>query len=433
MVFSLADLYIGQVFQVSKQKVKNTKKARPKRAFLLLYKIMNMEIYQNENLRRQIYKVPLDEQKELLDTLDQRSDSEAERLRRYIALPDLTRLEGNPVKMITDVVIGLPSLRNFDLIETPEIITPKLVFDLFNFPKDHPARTSSDTYYVDENNILRPHTSLMWKHYLDIPNVLERLEKNGMVGTLSYGTVYRRDEIDWQHSNVLHHIDGLFICRKDIKEISEQDLKDILTEVAQALYGKDVESRFNIDRFPYTDPSVEMEIKWDDEWVEILGAGIPHPKVIENLGLDPEKYTGWAFGFGADRLAMIKMRIPDIRLLRSNDPRITKQFSSLDKIYEPVSKYPPIVRDISFIVDADKFNIFEYYELIREVAGGECVEEMEQIDKYEDEERFGKNKVSYAFRIVYRHLDKTLTKEEVDVIHKKLEEETEKRWSAEIR
>ena len=392
-----------------------------------------MKIYQNECLKRQTYQVPLDEQEALMSKLNTRTDTEAERLRRYIALPDLTRLEGNPVKMTTDVVIGLPSLKNFDLIETPEIISPELVFDLFNFPKDHPARTSSDTYYVDEKHILRPHTSLMWKYYLDIPDVLERLEKNGMVGTLSYGTVYRRDEIDWQHSNVLHHIDGLFICRKDIKEIGEQDLKDILTEVAQALYGKDVESRFNINRFPYTDPSIEMEIKWDDGWVEILGAGIPHPQVIENLGLDPNKYTGWAFGFGADRLAMIKMRIPDIRLLRSDDPRVTSQFNSLENVYEPVSKYPPVVRDISFVVAADKFNIFEYYELIREVAGGEYVEEMEQIDKYENEERFGKGKVSYAFRIVYRHLDKTLTREEVDIMHHKLEEETSKRWGADIR
>jgi phenylalanyl-tRNA synthetase alpha chain len=392
-----------------------------------------MKIYQNECLKRQTYKVPLDEQEALLTTLKERGDTDAERLQRYIALPDLTRLDGNPVKMITDVVIGLPSLKNLDLIETPEIISPELVFDLFNFPKDHPARTSSDTYYVDETHILRPHTSLMWKYYLDIPDVLERLEKNGMIGTLSYGTVYRRDEIDWQHSNVLHHIDGLFICRKDIKEVGEQDLKDILTEVAEALYGKDVESRFNLDRFPYTDPSIEMEIKWNDEWVEILGAGIPHPKVIENLGLDPEKYTAWAFGFGADRLAMIKMRIPDIRLLRSDDTRVTQQFSSLENVYEPVSKYPPIVRDISFVVDADKFNIFEHYELIREVASGEYVEEMEQIDKYENEERFGKGKVSYAFRIVYRHLDKTLTREEVDTIHSNLEAETKKRWSAEVR
>jgi len=392
-----------------------------------------MEIYQSECLKRQIYKVSLDEQERLLYALKERRDADAERLRGYISLPDLTRLEGNPVKMITDMVIGLSSLKNLDLIETPEIISPELVFDLFNFPKDHPARTSTDTYYIDQSHILRPHTSLMWKYYLDIPEVLERLEKNGMVGTLSYGAVYRRDEIDWQHSNVLHHIDGLFICHKSVKVIEEQDLKDILREVAEALYGKDVESRFNIDRFPYTDPSIEMEIKWDDEWVEILGAGIPHPEVIKNLGLDPKQYTGWAFGFGADRLAMIKMRIPDIRLLRSDDDRVIKQFSSLKNVYKPVSKYPPIIRDISFVVDMDKFNIFEFYELIREMAGGEYVEEMEQIDKYKNEERFGQGKISHTFRITYRHLEKTLTREEVEIMHRKIEKETRKRWGARVR
>lgn len=392
-----------------------------------------MNIYQNENLQRHSYKVPLTEQEELLRELEKRTDTEAKRLQRYLNLPDLTRLEGNPVQKVINIIINLPSLKNFDLIETPEVITPAVVFDLFNFPEDHPARTSSDTYYIDETHILRPHTSLMWKHYLDIPEVVERLEKYGMVGTLSYGTVYRRDEIDWQHTNVLHHIDGLFICRKDIMVIGEQDLKDILTEISEALYGKNVEGRFNIDHFPYTDPSIEMEIKWDEKWVEVLGAGIPHPQVLENLGLDSETYSCWAFGFGADRLAMIKMRIPDIRLLRSDDVRVTKQFDSLDTVYEPVSKYPPIVRDISFIVTPDKFNIYEYYELIREVAGGEYVEEMEQTDKYENEEKFGKNKVSYTFRITYRHLDKTLTKEEVDMIHSKLEDETRKRWTAEVR
>ena len=131
-----------------------------------------MKIYQNECLKRKTYTVPLDEQLALLDVLKNREDTEAERLQRYIALPDLTRLESNPVGMITDVVIGLPSLKNLDLIETPEIISPELVFDLFNFPKDHPARTSSDTYYVDDAHILRPHTSLMWKYYLDIPDVI---------------------------------------------------------------------------------------------------------------------------------------------------------------------------------------------------------------------------------------------------------------------
>jgi phenylalanyl-tRNA synthetase alpha chain len=273
----------------------------------------------------------------------------------------------------------------------------------------------------------------MWKYYLDIPEVQEKLKKNGSVGVISYGTVYRRDEIDWQHSNVLHHIDGLFICRKDIKEMKQVDLENILTEVAQSLFGKDVKGMFAVDHFPYTDPSVEMNIAWDDKWVEILGAGIPHPAVIKNLGLDPEIYNGWAFGFGADRLAMIKMRIPDIRLLRSTDERITRQLKNIDSIYQPVSKYPPIVRDISFIVDKNTFNINRYYEAVRETIPSEFMEELKLLDKYEDEAKFGNGKTSYTFRITYRNLDRTLTNSEVDTLHAKLTEETKEEFSAVIR
>ena len=348
-------------------------------------------------------------------------------------MPDLTRLDGSPVKTITERVINLDSLKGFDLIQIPDVASPQLIFDLFNFPKDHPARSSSDTYFVDKTHILRSHVSHMWKYYLDIPEVQEKLKKNGSVGVISYGTVYRRDEIDWQHSNVLHHIDGLFICRKDIKEMKQPDLENILTEVAQSLFGKDIKSMFAVDRFPYTDPSVEMNIAWDDKWVEILGAGIPHPAVIKNLGLDPEIYNGWAFGFGADRLAMIKMRIPDIRLLRSTDERVTKQLKNIDSVYQPVSKYPPIIRDISFVVEKDKFNINRYYEAVRETIPGEFMEELKLLDQYEDKLKFGDGKMSYTFRITYRNLDRTLTNTEVDGMHSRLVEKTISEFSATVR
>lgn len=390
-------------------------------------------VYKAKHLVREYYKIPLHEEKEILKSLESRNDIEAERLKRYVAMPDLTRLEGSPVKAITDRVVNVESLRGFDFIETPEVVSPELVFDLFNFPKDHPARSSSDTYFVDKTHILRSHTSLMWKYYLDLPEVQEKLKKDGSVGAICYGTVYRRDEIDWQHSNVLHHIDGLFICRKDIKEMKQADLENILTEVAESLFGKSIKSMFAVDHFPYTDPSVEMNIAWDDKWVEILGAGIPHPTVIKNLGLDPEIYNGWAFGFGADRLAMIKMKIPDIRLLRSTDERVTKQLRNIDSIYQPVSKYPPIVRDISFIVEKNNFNINRYYEAVRETIPGEFMEELKLLDQYEDEAKFGDGKVSYTFRITYRNLDRTLTNAEVDTLHAKLTEKTVSEFEAKVR
>ena len=177
-----------------------------------------------------------------------------------------------------------------------------------------------------------------------------------------------------------------------------------------------------------------MNVAWDnDKWVEVNGAGIVHPQVLKNLGIDPEIYNGWAFGFGVDRLAMLKMRIPDIRLLRSEDKRVTEQLKDINNIYEPVSKYPPVLRDISFIVNKKDFDLNSYYEMVRDTVGDDYVEEVKIIDEYENDEKFGKDKISYAFRITYRHLNKTLTNTEVNDLHKKLEEITRLKYKAEIR
>ncbi|MCX6792697.1 MAG: hypothetical protein NTY12_01600 [Candidatus Falkowbacteria bacterium] len=389
-------------------------------------------MYDAPHLQRHYYKTDMSEQERMFAELDKKTDAESQRLKRYIAMPDLSKQDGSPVKIVTERVLNLPSLKNLDVIETPEVITPEVVFDLFNFPKDHPARSASDSYFLDENHVLRPHTSLMWKYYLDIPEIRERLETNGSIGVLSFGKCYRRDEIDWQHSNILHQIDGFFVIRKDIKVLEQADLEAILIEVCEALYGKDVKYKFIVDHFPYTDPSVEMNIEWDGQLIEILGAGIAHPNVIKNLGINPEKYNAWAFGFGSDRLAMIKLKLPDIRLLYSTDERVTKQLADIDHVFQAVSKYPPVVRDISFIVDKS-FDLNGYYELVREIAGSDMVEEVKLLDEYENEEKFGKDKKSYTFRTTYRHLDRTLTNEEVDAKHKKLEEVTIERFGAVVR
>lgn len=391
-------------------------------------------IYQAEHLSRHHYVVARNEENSLRDQLIARNDTGAERLKRYLAMADLTKTEGSPVKAVIDRVINLPCFANFDIIDTPEIISPQIVFDLFNFPPDHPARQASDTYFVDQDHILRPHTSLMWKYYFDLPEVIEKMENYGSVGALSYGKVYRRDEIDWQHSNILHQFDGLFVIKKEMKIIKQADLEEICREVTRSVLSDDRKEKILVDKFPYTDPSIEMNVAWDDDqWVEVNGAGIVHPQVLHNLGIDGDKYNGWAFGFGVDRLAMLKMRIPDIRLLYSTDERITKQLADFNNTYQPVSKFPPVVRDISFIVDRDKFNLNAYYETVREVIGDKFIEEVERLDEYENEEKFGPGRKSYTFRIVYRHLERTLTNEEVNLIHERLHEETEKRYGAEVR
>ena len=382
---------------------------------------------------RQHIQVSLEEETRLKQELESKTDSESTRLKRYIAMPDLTRTEESPLKAVVEIVLNLPSLKKFDIIDTPEIISPEVVFDLFNFPKDHPARSRSDTYYTDTTHILRPHTSLMWKYYLENPEIRKKLEENGAIGAVCYGKVYRKDEIDWQHSNVLHHFDGLMVCRKDIKEITQIDLENICSEVTTSLLGNEMEKEFRVDHFPYTDPSVEMNIKWGEKWVEVNGAGLVHPQVIKNLGLDPEIYNGWAFGFGVDRLAMLKMKIPEIRLLWSKDERVTKQLKNFKNTYQPVSKYPPVVRDISFVVDKKDYNPNRYYELIREVTGDDMVEEAKLLDSYEDAKKFSIDKVSYTYRIVYRSNNRTLTNDEVSKIHEELQKKTAEQFNAELR
>jgi len=161
-----------------------------------------------------------------------------------------------------------------------------------------------------------------------------------------------------------------------------------------------------------------------------LGSGVVKAKVLENFGVDSSKWNGWAFGPGIERLAMVSMDLPDIRLLWSDDERVKKQLKLGSKFVE-VSKYPPIVRDISFVVKND-FVPNDYFDVVREIAPG-LVEEVQLLDKYENEEKFGKNMISYAFRITYRSIERTLTSVEVDVLHKKLEAKTTSVFGAKVR
>ena len=203
-----------------------------------------------------------------------------------------------------------------------------------------------------------------------------------------------------------------------------------MIKIAQAIFGKDIKYRFNKDQFPFTNPSIEMEIEKNGKWMEVLGSGVVSGNVLKKMGVDPENYTGWAFGFGLERLAIISMELPDIRLLWSQDPRVKKQLRLGNKFKE-VSKFPPITRDISFVVKND-FIPNNYFDLIRDL-GGDLVEEVTLLDKYENAEKFGADKMSYTYRIIYRSSDRTLASEEVDAIQKKIYDETAKQFWAELR
>ena len=370
------------------------------------------------------------EEKLLIESLQNRNDPEALRLQRFLAMPDLTRASDSPLADLARRIAGLPRFKEFKNLEVPEIVRYDISFDLFNFPQNHPARRPSDTYFVDKDHVLRTHTTVMWYYHLALPEVMDKIKKGESVGALSHGKVYRKDEIDRQHMNVFHQMDGWYLCRKAYRVITIDDLKEVLAEIARAIFGEKVEYRFNIDEFPYTDPSIEMEVKISRKWVEVLGAGVVRGVVLKNLGVDPEEYNGWAFGFGLERLAIISMDLPDIRLLWSRDGRVKKQLKLGNK-YKEVSKFPPITRDISFVVDKN-FVPNDYFDLIRDL-GGDFVEEVQLLDKYESPEKFGPDKLSYTYRIIYRKSDRTLVSAEVDEIQRKIYDKTAEQFNAELR
>ena len=375
------------------------------------------------------FSVKSEKEEELKKELANKNDPESKRMLRFLSMPDLSRTPGSPINEMVERIVGLRIFEDFDTIQVPEIVPADISFDLFDFPRDHPARFPSDSYFVGDQ-VLRPHTTVMWYYYLAEAAIKEKMKKGLPTGSLSYGKVYRKDEIDRHHMNVFHQMDGWYLRRKEEKVIGVEDLQEVLAQIAKAVFGADVKYRFNEDKFPYTDPSLEMEIEKSGKWVEVLGSGIVKGSVLKNFGVDPDVYNGWAFGFGLERLAIISMELPDIRLLWSEDERVKKQLKLGNKFKE-VSKFPPITRDISFVV-SNNFVPNDYFDLIRDV-GGELVEEVRLLDKYENSEKFGADKISYTYRIIYRSNERTLEAKEIDPLQDKIYEETKKQFAAELR
>lgn len=367
-----------------------------------------------------------DEEIRLIKALEGKTDADSQRMKRFLDMPDLSRTEGSPLKEIVDRASQVKSLEGFDVIKIPEVVPTNILFDLFNMPPEHPARSKSDTYYLDDNNVLRTHDTVFWYYYLNHPEIKKRIENKEILGAMCYGKVYRKDEIDRRHMNVFHQFGAWLIAPDDKKIITPDDLKNALSDIATNVFKANF--RFYDHQFPYTDPSFEMEAEINGQWIEMLGSGLVRKSVLKNMGL--EGYNGWAFGFGLERLAMASMELPDIRLLWSGDPRVKKQLK-LGQKFVAVSKFPPITRDISFIVDKS-FIPNDYFDVIRDF-GGDLVEEVQLLDKYENAEKFGADKISYTYRIVYRSNDRTLVSEEVDAIQKKIYDQTASQFKAQLR
>ena len=363
--------------------------------------------------------------------IKEKNDTNSLRIKRLLDYPDLSRQNNSPIKIILDRISAMIRFSDFDVIEIPEVISVENNFDILNTALDHPSRKKTDTYYVNDDYVLRTHTTAMWPFYLRHSKAIEKIKKDEDLKCLCYGKVYRKDEIDRNHFPVFHQIDGLYICKKEKKIIGIEELNEVLIDIAKSIYGESVEYKISEDTFPFTDPSVEIAIKKDDDWLEVLGAGVVHEKVLENLNLDPKIYNGWAFGFGLERLAMVKMNIPDIRIFWSDNERVTSQFKDLESQYKEVSKFPMTYRDISFIIDKDT-DLKNYYEIVRDYAEN-LIEEVSLIDKYENEEKLGADKISYTFRITYRSHDRTLTNKEINKIQEKIREKTSQELKATLR
>ncbi|WP_296114555.1 phenylalanine--tRNA ligase subunit alpha [uncultured Anaerococcus sp.] len=215
----------------------------------------------------------------------------------------------------------------FDVVEGPEIDTVKYVFDDLNSPKNHPSRSTSDTFYISDEVLLRPHTSSMQIRVMN--------EGKLPIKMVSAGRVFRNDEVDATHSPMFHQLECLVVD----ENVSMANLNATLETFIHEMFGDEMSLRYRPHHFPFTEPSLEVDVTCpacmgegcpacgNTGWsMELLGGGMVHPNVLEACGIDSEKYTGFAFGLGIDRIAMVKYGLDDIRLLYDNDKRFIEQF-----------------------------------------------------------------------------------------------------------
>ena len=245
-------------------------------------------------------------------------------------------IPGTPAKMghkhpmyialdeIKDIFIGM----GFTVLDGPEVELAEYNFDRLNADEGHPSRDWSDTFYFDEDSrvMLRSQTSPMQVRAMDSMELPIRI--------VAPGRVYRKDEVDATHSPMFHQVEGMVID----KGVTMADLKGTLNTVVEQLYGEGTKTRFRPHHFPFTEPSCEMDVQCHkcggvgcptckgEGWIELLGAGMVHPEVLRMAGIDPEVYSGWAFGIGLERTAMRRFKIADLRLIFENDIRFLEQF-----------------------------------------------------------------------------------------------------------
>ncbi|MCL2575683.1 MAG: phenylalanine--tRNA ligase subunit alpha [Defluviitaleaceae bacterium] len=248
-------------------------------------------------------------------------------------LPGIAPKLGNrhPMTIVTEEICNIFIGMGYEIAEGPDVETDYHNFEALNVPKTHPARDEQDTFYVEGGHVLRTQTS---------PVQIRKMEEGKLpIAIVAPGKVFRSDEVDATHSPVFHQIEGLVVD----KGINMGHLKGALTLFAKTVFGEDVQTRFRPHHFPFTEPSAEMDVSCfmcnndpekvktcrvckQEGWIELLGCGMVHPKVLARCGIDPTVYSGFAFGMGLERMAMQRYNIEDMRLLFDNDMRFLKQF-----------------------------------------------------------------------------------------------------------
>ncbi|MBQ9414197.1 MAG: phenylalanine--tRNA ligase subunit alpha, partial [Clostridia bacterium] len=240
-----------------------------------------------------------------------------------VTMPGEQRTIGglHPLNTVLEDLIDIFRSMGFDVVDGPEVETDHYNFEALNVPADHPARDMQDTFYLAENLLLRTQTSAAQIRTME--------DRKPPIRIICPGRVFRADEVDATHSPVFHQVEGLVVD----KGITMCDLKGVLEQFAREMYGPKTKVKFRPSFFPFTEPSVEVDVTCSEcggkgcrvckgsGWIEILGAGMVHPRVLAGCGIDPEEYSGFAFGIGLDRLTTTRHKISDIRLLFENDVR----------------------------------------------------------------------------------------------------------------
>ena len=255
----------------------------------------------------------------------------AEKMKREtidVTLPGIKKIDGHrhpnqiALEDLERVFIGM----GYEIVEGPEVEYDRYNFELLNIPANHPAKDEQDTFYITKDILLRTQTSPVQARIMEKGNLPIRI--------LSPGRVFRADEVDATHSPSFHQVEGLVID----KNITMADLKGTLQQWAKEFFVENTKVKFRPHHFPFTEPSAEMDVTCfkcggkgcrvckGSGWIEILGCGMVHPKVLHDCGIDPEEYSGFAFGIGLERVALLKYEIDDMRLLYENDVRFLQQF-----------------------------------------------------------------------------------------------------------